>query len=355
MCRARPARCRTASSWCSSARRVAARARRCGCSPGSSRSTTAAIHIGDRDVTMLPPKDRDIAMVFQNYALYPHMTVAENIGFHLQASSKVPKAEIDQRVREAAGLLDLDRVPRPQAGQAVGRSAPARGDGTGDRAPAAGVPDGRAAVEPRRQAPRADADPDRRSCSAGLGVTTVYVTHDQVEAMTMGDRVAVLKDGMLQQCATPKRLFNRPANTFVAGFIGSPAMNLLRGVLTVDGVRLGTFDVPLSPEQRAALSGPEVLVGLRPEALVPVPAIGRACPSSSTSSKNWAPTPTSTAAPPRPRATSGPAGRSPCGATRRATTSGASSSTSSRMLHAVHLFDAATGRRLPDAVVPAFA
>ena len=119
------------------------------------------IHIGDRDVTDVPPKDRDIAMVFQSYALYPHMTVAENIGFHLKVK-RIPKAERDRRVREAAAVLDLERLPRPQAGQAVGRPAPAGRHGPGDRARAAGVPDGRAAVQPRRPAARPDPHPDRR-------------------------------------------------------------------------------------------------------------------------------------------------------------------------------------------------
>ena len=204
------------------------------------------VYIGDTDVTMLPPRERDIAMVFQSYALYPHMTVAENIGFHLKIK-RLPKQEIDQRVREAARLLDLDdyldRKPAKLSGGqrqrvAMGRAIVRQPQVFLMDEPLSNL-DAKLRVQTRTQI----AALQRR-----LGVTTVYVTHDQVEAMTMGDRVAVLRDGILQQCATPRVLFTRPANTFVAGFIGSPAMNLLRGARTVDGVRLGTFDVPLSSE-----------------------------------------------------------------------------------------------------------
>ena len=175
-------------------------------------------------------------MVFQNYALYPHMTVADNIGFHLKIRS-MPKAERAERVPEAAKLLDLEPLPRPQAGKPLRWPAPARRHGPRDRARAAGVLHGRAAVQPGRQAARAD--PRRRSPSLQrrLGVTTIYVTHDQVEAMTMGDRVAVLKDGLLQQCDTPIGLFDKPANLFVAGFIGSPAMNLIPATVGGEGAR----------------------------------------------------------------------------------------------------------------------
>jgi multiple sugar transport system ATP-binding protein len=260
------------------------------------------IHIGDRDVTMLPPKDRDIAMVFQNYALYPHMTVAENIGFHLRIS-KVPKEEIDQRVRETAALLDLNEF--------LGRK-PAKLSGG-----------------------------QRQRVAMGRAI----VRQPQV----------FLMDGLLQQCDTPKHLFGRPANAFVAGFIGSPAMNLLRGVLTVDGVRLGTFDVPLSPEQRAALSGPQVLVGLRPEALVPVPDDRPGMPvvvdvveELGSDTYLYCSTPE----------TEGDLGASRAITVRRDASSehvGGQHLNLEPMLRAVHLFDAATGRRLPDAVVPAFA
>ena len=164
-------------------------------------------------------------MVFQSYALYPHLTVYDNIAFGLRLR-KTPKEEIDKRVREAAHVLGLedflDRKPRALSG----RPAPAGGDGPGDRPRAAGVPDGRATLEPGREASRPHARGDREP-SDELGVTTIYVTHDQVEAMTMGDRVAVMRKGEIQQVAPPQELYERPVNLFVGGFIGSPAMNLV--------------------------------------------------------------------------------------------------------------------------------
>jgi len=233
-----------------------------------------AIRIGDRDVTYLPPKARDIAMVFQNYALYPHMAVADNIGFHLRIAG-VPKGERQRRVLETARLLDLEPLLRRKPAKLSGgqRQRVAMGRAI-VREPAVFLMDeplsnldAKLRVQTRTQI----ADLQRR-----LGTTTVYVTHDQVEAMTMGDRVAVLKDGLLQQADTPRALYDRPANTFVAGFIGSPAMNLLSLPLSGDGVRLGPFPLPLTPAQRGALSaaapaGREVTVGLRPEALSLVP------------------------------------------------------------------------------------
>ncbi len=183
------------------------------------------IRIGDRDVTHLPPKDRDIAMVFQNYALYPHMTVADNMGFALKIAG-VNKAEIRQRVEEAAKILDLTEY--------LGRKPKALSGGQRQR-----VAMGRAIVrEPQvflMDEPLSNLDAKLRvqtrtqiaSLQRRLGITTVYVTHDQVEAMTMGDRVAVLKDGLLQQVDSPRNMYDRPANLFVAGFIGSPAMNLV--------------------------------------------------------------------------------------------------------------------------------
>lgn len=185
-----------------------------------------AIRIGDRDVTHLPPKDRDIAMVFQNYALYPHMTVADNMGFALKIAG-VPKAEIRQKVEDAAKILDLTEY--------LGRKPKALSGGQRQR-----VAMGRAIVrEPQvflMDEPLSNLDAklrvQTRTQIAGLqrrlGITTVYVTHDQVEAMTMGDRVAVLKDGLLQQVDSPRNMYDRPANLFVAGFIGSPAMNWWR-------------------------------------------------------------------------------------------------------------------------------
>ncbi len=185
------------------------------------------IYIGDRDVTNVPPKDRDIAMVFQNYALYPHMSVEENMAFSLKMA-KVPTEERKQRVAKAAEILGLteflQRKPKALSGGQRQRVAMGRAI---VRSPA-GLLHGRAAVEPRREDARADPHRHRR-LQQDLGVTTVYVTHDQVEAMTMGDRVAVMKLGVLQQVDTPLKLYDKPANLFVAGFIGSPADEPPRG------------------------------------------------------------------------------------------------------------------------------
>ena len=231
------------------------------------------IMIGDRDVTDVQPKDRDIAMVFQNYALYPHMTVAENIGFHLKIKKR-PKAEIKQRVLEAAKLLDLepylDRKPaRLSGGQrqrvAMGRAIVRQPQVFLMDEPLSNL-DAKLRVQTRSQI---------ASLQAKLGVTTVYVTHDQVEAMTMGDRVAVMKDGLLQQVGTPRELFDQPNNVFVAGFIGSPAMNLITVPLTEGGTIIGSrvgreTKLALAPDVfAAAASGgtTEVVLGFRPEDL----------------------------------------------------------------------------------------
>ena len=224
------------------------------------------VRIGETDVTFLPPKDRDIAMVFQNYALYPHMTVAENIGFHLKIK-KVAKAEIVQRVAEAARLLDLedylDRKPAKLSGGQRQRVAMGRAIVRQPRVFLMDEPlsnlDAKLRVQTRTQI----AALQRR-----LGVTTVYVTHDQVEAMTMGDRVAVLKDGVLQQCAPPRELFSRPVNVFVAGFIGSPVMNLLPATVAGSSASIGALRTDLSPAQQQALTSDPMIVGVRPEAWV---------------------------------------------------------------------------------------
>ncbi|ANN18652.1 sugar ABC transporter ATP-binding protein [Amycolatopsis orientalis] len=222
-----------------------------------------SIHIGDRDVTELPPKDRDIAMVFQNYALYPHMTVGENIGFHLKLA-KLGKAERERKVREAAAVLDLteylDRKPAKLSGGqrqrvAMGRAIVREPSVFLMDEPLSNL-DAKLRVQTRTQI---------ASLQRRLGITTLYVTHDQVEAMTMGDRVAVLKDGILQQCDTPVGLFARPVNVFVAGFIGSPAMNLLETTVDTDGAVVGGTRLPLTPAQRSALTGPGIVVGVRPE------------------------------------------------------------------------------------------
>jgi multiple sugar transport system ATP-binding protein len=221
------------------------------------------IHIGDRDVTRVAPKDRDIAMVFQSYALYPHMTVAENIGFHLKVV-RVPKAEREQRVREAARILDLaallDRKPAKLSGGQRQRVAMGRAIVRQPQVFLMDEPLSNLDAQLRVQTRTQIAALQRR-----LSVTTVYVTHDQVEAMTMGDRVAVLDQGVLQQCAAPKELFTDPVNLFVAGFIGSPQINLLAAKAGADGAVHGTLTVPLTPAQRSALTSEEVTIGVRPE------------------------------------------------------------------------------------------
>ncbi|MUN62618.1 sn-glycerol-3-phosphate ABC transporter ATP-binding protein UgpC [Kocuria sediminis] len=229
--------------------------------------TAGQIFIGDRDVTDVPSRDRDIAMVFQNYALYPHMTVAENMGFALKIA-KVDAAERTRRVAEAAKILDLtdylDRKPKALSGGQRQRVAMGRAIVRSPQVFLMDEPlsnlDAKLRVQTRTQI---------ASLTRRLGVTTVYVTHDQVEAMTMGDRVAVLKDGVLMQVDTPRALYDKPATEFVAGFIGSPAMNLFRSPVTEAGVELGTLRIPLTPAQRAGITGSQVTVGIRPEDLTP--------------------------------------------------------------------------------------
>ncbi|MSZ23237.1 MAG: sn-glycerol-3-phosphate ABC transporter ATP-binding protein UgpC, partial [Actinobacteria bacterium] len=220
------------------------------------------IMIGDRDVTNIPPKDRDIAMVFQNYALYPHMTVAENMGFALKIAG-VKKEERAARVLEAAKLLDLepylDRKPKALSGGqrqrvAMGRAIVRQPQVFLMDEPLSNL-DAKLRVQTRTQI---------ASLQRRLGVTTVYVTHDQVEAMTMGDRVAVLKDGVLQQVATPQELYDAPANVFVAGFIGSPAMNLLELEIVTDGVQFGNQVLKVDSSVLAKTKAKKVTVGIRP-------------------------------------------------------------------------------------------
>ena len=224
------------------------------------------IFIGDRNVTDVPPKDRDIAMVFQNYALYPHMTVAENMGFALKIAG-VSKEERAERVLEAAKLLDLEpylaRKPKALSGGqrqrvAMGRAIVRKPQVFLMDEPLSNL-DAKLRVQTRTQI---------ASLQRRLGVTTVYVTHDQVEAMTMGDRVAVLKDGVLQQVDTPRNLYERPKNVFVAGFIGSPAMNLLQLPIVDGGVRFGNTVLPVDRAILAKTKAAEITVGLRPEDLV---------------------------------------------------------------------------------------
>ncbi|WP_203568212.1 ABC transporter ATP-binding protein [Aestuariimicrobium ganziense] len=220
------------------------------------------IYIGDRDVTDLPPKDRDIAMVFQNYALYPHMSVADNMGFALKMQN-VPKAERQAAVLKAAKMLGLEeylnRKPKALSGGQRQRVAMGRAIVRNPQVFLMDEPlsnlDAKMRVSTRTQI---------AALQRQLGVTTVYVTHDQVEAMTMGDRVAVMKDGVLQQVDTPLALYDKPNNLFVAGFIGSPAMNLMKGKVVDGGVALGDYTVPV-PREVLAKAGQTVTLGIRPE------------------------------------------------------------------------------------------
>ena len=229
---------------------------------------SGAIHIGGNSMVGVAPKDRDIAMVFQNYALYPNKTVGENMGFALKMRG-VPADERKAKVAEAAKLLDLtdflDRKPAKLSGGQRQRVAMGRAIVREPQVFCMDEPlsnlDAKLRVQTRTQI----AALQRR-----LGTTTVYVTHDQVEAMTMGDRVAVLKNGVLQQFSTPTELYDQPRNAFVAGFIGSPSMNLFTAPVTDGAVGIGNASVDLDAESQAALrkSGvSSVTVGIRPEHL----------------------------------------------------------------------------------------
>ncbi len=235
--------------------------------------TDGVMRIGDRIVNDIAPKNRDIAMVFQNYALYPHMTVHENIGFALKLA-KARKPDIDAQVRKAAGVLELTQLLDRKPGQLSGgqRQRVAMGRAI-VRQPAAFLMD-----EPLSNLDaklRVQMRAEIATLQRSLGVTTVYVTHDQVEAMTMGDRVAVLKDGYLQQVDTPQRLYDHPANVFVAAFIGSPSMNLYDAVVTISGdggtIQLGTQQLTLAAESLAArpalraYDSRPIVLGIRPE------------------------------------------------------------------------------------------
>jgi multiple sugar transport system ATP-binding protein len=229
------------------------------------------ILIGDRDVTDIPPKDRDIAMVFQNYALYPHMTVAENMGFALKIAG-VGKEE-RARVLEAAKLLDLEeyltRKPKALSGGqrqrvAMGRAIVRQPQVFLMDEPLSNL-DAKLRVQTRTQI---------ASLQRRLGVTTVYVTHDQTEALTMGDRIAVLKDGLLQQVGTPRDLYEKPNNVFVAGFIGSPAMNLFPvDLASAGGIQFGTAVVDADIDRPT--SATQVTAGVRPEDIIVNPADGQ--------------------------------------------------------------------------------
>jgi multiple sugar transport system ATP-binding protein len=227
-----------------------------------------AIYIGEQNVSFVRPRDRDIAMVFQNYALYPQLTVAENMGFALKQHG-VPKEERIKRVKETARILDLEpylnRKPKALSGGQRQRVAMGRAI---VRKPAVYLMD-----EPLSNLDaklRVQTRTEVVELQTRLGVTTVYVTHDQVEAMTMGDRVAVLRDGLLQQCDTPGTLYHEPANVFVAGFIGSPAMNLVDAgterPLSLGGSELSVEGAAASALTNGSADG-NITVGFRPEAL----------------------------------------------------------------------------------------
>jgi multiple sugar transport system ATP-binding protein len=225
--------------------------------------TDGKILIDGRDVTKAPPAQRDLAMVFQNYALYPHMTVRENLGYALRVR-KLKKAEVKRRVEEAAKLLGLeqllDRRPRALSGGQMQRVAMGRAI---VREPKAFLMD-----EPLSNLDaklRVSMRTSLQQLHRRIGVTTVYVTHDQVEAMTLGDRVAVMRDGRVQQVDVPGKLYDEPANLFVAAFIGSPAMNLVQATVAGDTIRMGSLSIPADPSRRPASEG-RVIAGLRPEA-----------------------------------------------------------------------------------------
>jgi len=227
--------------------------------------TSGEIRIGARVVNDVRPADRDIAMVFQNYALYPHMTVRDNIGFPL-ARQRLKKAEIARRVRDTAHLLDIEQLLERRPAQlsggqrqrvAIGRALVRRPAAFLMDEPLSNL-DAKLRVQMRAEL----IDLHRR-----LGVTTVYVTHDQTEAMTLGDRVLVLDNGVVQQVDPPEKLYRQPTNTFVASFIGSPAMNFLEGQLRAGAVQLGPWSVELPDALARSVGGRtgDVLVGLRPE------------------------------------------------------------------------------------------
>jgi multiple sugar transport system ATP-binding protein len=247
---------------------------------GLEEASDGDIHIGERRVNAVSPKDRDIAMVFQNYALYPHMSVYDNMAFGLKLR-RVPRADIDRRVQEAAGLLGIGALLQRRPGQLSG--------GQRQR-----VALGRAIVrEPQvflMDEPLSNLDAKLRVQTRAeliklhrrLGITTIYVTHDQVEAMTMGDRIAVMSGGVLQQCAAPMEIFSRPVNMFVAGFIGTPSMNFVKAVLKKEGTQEGgqfvvdggsfTVSAPPAPADKLeayadkleAYVGRPVVFGVRP-------------------------------------------------------------------------------------------
>ena len=226
--------------------------------------TEGEIWIGDREVSRLAPRERDIAMVFQNYALYPHLTVAKNLGYGLKVR-KTPKAEIAKRVEEVGRMLGLEDLLHRRPGALSGgqRQRVAMGRAI-VREPAAFLMD-----EPLSNLDaklRVDMRAELARLHERLGITTIYVTHDQVEAMTLGTRVAVMRDGTVQQVDTPQVLYREPVNLFVAAFIGSPSMNLVEAELAEDAVEFAGFRLPLTGDRRpATLSSGAVILGIRPQ------------------------------------------------------------------------------------------
>ena len=226
--------------------------------------TDGSILIGDRDVTELPPPDRDIAMVFQNYALYPHMSVRENLGFGLSVRH-TPKAEMRKRVEDVAALLGLEQLLERK---------PAHLSGGQRQRVAMGRAIIREPVAFLMDEPLSNLDAKLRvgmraslaELHARLSVTTVYVTHDQTEAMTLGHRVAVMHDGRIVQVDVPQRLYQSPADLFVAAFIGSPSMNLVEATIDADTIAFGQFRVPLDADRRPPAGVARVVLGIRPEA-----------------------------------------------------------------------------------------
>jgi ABC-type sugar transport system ATPase subunit len=236
---------------------------------GLESASSGTVAIGGTAVDGVSPRDRDIAMVFQNYALYPHMTVARNLGFGLR-ERRVSRAETDRRVREIAAMLGLEELLRKRPAELSGgqrqRVAMGRALVRRPRAFLLDEPlsnlDAKLRVQMRSELKRLHQE---------FGVTTVYVTHDQVEAMTLGQRIAVMSAGALQQVGTPGEVYERPANVFVAAFIGTPSMNLLRGACAGGRIEAGGLRLA-----RPGLDGREVIVGIRPECLVPAAAGGDA-------------------------------------------------------------------------------
>jgi multiple sugar transport system ATP-binding protein len=238
--------------------------------------TEGKIVIDGRDVTKAAPAERDLAMVFQNYALYPHMTVRQNLGYALRVR-KTPKKEINQRVEEAAKLLGLDglldRRPGALSGGQMQRVAMGRAIVREPKAFLMDEPlsnlDAKLRVSMRAQL---------SSLHARLGTTTIYVTHDQVEAMTLGQRVAVMRDGKILQIDTPQALYNTPVNLYVAAFIGSPAMNLVEATIAGGSVEFGGFRIPLAAGHHLEGAPSRLIVGIRPEAFEDATVVDSALP-----------------------------------------------------------------------------